>query len=71
MYFDENININFELPQYLKENIDNLIKARKEKRLDIDCEEDELISNINKAFYDGYITESQAMLLRKKYLWWE
>lgn len=71
MYFDENIKINFELPQYLKENIDNLIKARKEKRLDIDCEEDELISNINKAFYDGYITESQAMALRKKYLWWE
>lgn len=71
MYFNENIEIDFELPEYLKENINNLIKARKEKRLDIDCEEDELISNINRAFYDRYITESQAMLLRKKYLWWE
>ena len=44
MYFNENIKIDFELPSYLKENIDNLIKARKEKKLDIDCEEDELIS---------------------------
>lgn len=71
MYFNENIKIDFELPNYLKENIENLIKARKEKRLDIDCEESELLSNINRAFYDGYITEAQGMILRKKYLWWE
>ena len=70
MYYDESIEINFEIPQYLKENIESLIKARKEKRLDIDCEEDELLSNINRAFYDRYITEDQAMILRKKYLWW-
>ena len=71
MYYDETIEIDFELPNYIKENIENLIKARKEKRLDIDCEESELLSNINRAFYDNYITQDQAMLLRKKYLWWD
>lgn len=71
MYYDENVEIDFELPEYLKENIENLIKARKEKRLDVDCEEEELISNINRAFYDRYITWNQACLLRKKYLWWD
>ena len=71
MYYDESIEIDFELPNYIKENIENLIKARKEKRLDVDCEESELLSNINRAFYDGYITEDQGMLLRKKYLWWD
>lgn len=70
MYCDENIEIDFEIPDYLQENIDNLIKARKEKRLDEDCEADELISNINRAWYSKDITEDQAMLLRKKYLWW-
>lgn len=71
MFYDESILINFELPDYILENIENLIKARKEKRLDIDCEESELLSNINRAFYDRYITEDQAMILRRKYLWWE
>ncbi len=71
MYYDDTIEIDFELPEYITENIENLIKARKEERLDIDCEESELLSNINRAFYDGYITESQASILRKKYLWWE
>ena len=70
MYCDENIEIDFEIPDYLQENIDNLIKARKEKRLDEDCEADELISNINRAWYSKDITEDQAMLLRRKYLWW-
>ena len=70
MYYDEKIIIDFDIPEFLQENIDNLIKARKEKRLDIDCEEDELISNINRAYYSKDITEEQAMRLRKKYLWW-
>lgn len=39
MFDDENIEIDFELPEYLQENIKNLIKARKENRLDRDCEE--------------------------------
>ncbi len=29
MLFDESIEINFELPKYLKENIERLINARK------------------------------------------
>ena len=36
---DESIEIDFEIPDYLQENIDNLIKARKEKRLNEDCED--------------------------------
>lgn len=71
MFYDENIEIDFELPKYLQENIENLIKARKENRLDRDCEEEELISNINRAYYDREITENQAQLLRRKYLWWD
>ena len=70
MYYDENIELNFKIPDYLQENIDRLIKARKEKRLDADCEEEELISNINRAWYGKQITEDEAMILRKKYLWW-
>ena len=70
MLFDESIEIDFELPGYLTENIENLIKARKEQRLDVDCEEEELISNINSAYYSRKITEAQAWLLRRKYLWW-
>lgn len=71
MYYDENVEINFELPDYIIENIENLIKARKNKTLDIDCEESELLSNINRAYYDRDITEEQANILRKKYLWWD
>lgn len=71
MYYDETIEVNFDLPDYIKEYIENLIKARKEKRLDVDCEESELLSNINRAFYDGYITWDQGMVLRRKYLWWD
>lgn len=71
MYYDESIKIDFKLPKYLEENIENLIRARKEKRLDIDCEESELLSNINRAMYSKDITENQASILRKKYLWWE
>ncbi len=29
MYYDESIEIDFELPDYIIENIENLIKARK------------------------------------------
>ena len=70
MYYDESIKIDFEIPEYIQENIKKLIEARKEKRLDADCEEEELISNINRAYYGKQLTESQAMILRKKYLWW-
>lgn len=33
MYFDESIEVDFNIPKYLQENIDNLIKARNEKIL--------------------------------------
>lgn len=33
MYYDKSIEVNFEIPDYLQENIDNLIKARKEKKI--------------------------------------
>lgn len=56
-YYDESIEVDFDIPDYLQENIENLIKARKEKRLDIDCEADELISNINRAWHSRDITE--------------
>jgi len=61
-YYNEKIIIDFEIPGYLTENINNLIKERKDpKSLKVDLEEDELLSNINRAIYDRYITEEQAM----------
>lgn len=68
-YFDKNIKIDFEIPKFLQESIDQLIKARKENKY-WDLEEEELISEINKAWYGKYITEDQAWTLRRKYLWW-
>ena len=35
MYYDKSIKIDFKLPKYLEENIENLIKARKEKKKDL------------------------------------
>ena len=69
MYYDESIEIDFEVPEFLKETIYALIKARKEKKF-WDGEEEELISDINRALYSKDITEEQAWALRKKYLWW-
>lgn len=67
-YCDESIIIDFELPDYIKENIDNLIKERKNKTLHIDLEESDLLANLNRAYYDGLLTEAQADLVRRKYL---
>ena len=69
MYYDESIEIDFEIPEFLKETIDALIRARKEKKF-WDGEEEELMSEINRAWYSKDITEDQAWTLRKKYLWW-
>ena len=69
MYYDESIEIDFEVPEFLKETIYALIEARKEKKF-WDGEEEELISDINRALYSKDITEDQAWVLRKKYLWW-
>lgn len=68
-YCDESIKIDFEIPEFLQETIDELIKARKENKY-WDLEEETLISDINRAWYSRDITEDQAWTLRKKYLWW-
>ena len=69
MYYDESIEIDFEIPEFLQKTIDSLIKARKENKY-WDGEEEELISDINRAWYSKDITEDQAWVLRRKYLWW-
>ncbi len=69
MYYDESIEIDFEIPEFLQKTIDALIKARKENKY-WDGEEEELISDINRAWYSKDITEDQAWVLRRKYLWW-
>ena len=70
MYYDESIEIDFEIPEFLQKTIDALIKARKENKY-WDGEEEELISDINRAWYSKDITEDQAWVLRRKYLWWK
>ena len=69
MYYDESIEVDFEIPEFLQKTIDALIKARKENKY-WDGEEEELISDINRAWYSKDITEDQAWVLRRKYLWW-
>ena len=69
-YFNEEIEIDFSLPDYIKENIERLIEQRKNKGLQIDIEESELLSNINRAYYDNILNFEQANLLRKKYIYY-
>lgn len=69
MYYDESIEVDFKIPEFLQKTIDALIKARKENKY-WDGEEEELISDINRAWYSKDITEDQAWVLRRKYLWW-
>ncbi len=69
--YDESVIIDFDLPDYLITAINELIEERKkEKSLSVDLYECDLIAEINRAFYSNLINESQANLLRKKYLWW-
>lgn len=67
--FDESIEINFKIPDFLEETINELIKAWKEKQF-YDGEEETLISDINRAYYSKDITWDETCLLRKEYLWW-
>ncbi len=68
-YYDENIIIDFEIPYYLQESIDNLLKERKKKdSLKVDLFVDEFISECNSAYYDGKINHDQRAKLRDKYL---
>ena len=67
-YYDKKIKIDFEIPDYIRENIKKLIEERKNNTLHIDLEESDLLANINRAYYNGELTKAQAELLRKKYL---
>lgn len=48
MYYDESVEVDFKIPEFLQKTIDALIKARKENKY-WDGEEEELISDINRA----------------------
>lgn len=67
-YYDETITLDFELPEYLKETIDNLIKERMNNSLHADFYEEDLISDCNRVYNDGIITLEQVKLIREKYL---
>ena len=68
-YYDKSIKIDFELPNYIKVAIENLINERKkEKSLQVDLYEEELMAELNRAMCDGYITQAEVILLRKKYI---
>lgn len=56
------------LPKYLKNDIERVIKGRKEKSKLLDCFLDELYGSINSAYYSNEITKEQADYLRCKYL---
>lgn len=56
------------LPEYLQEDLNNLIEGRKTNHFALDGLYNEVQSSINSAFYDGRIDEVQANYLRKKYL---
>lgn len=56
------------LPKYLKDDIERVIKGRKEKSKLLDCFLDELYGSINSAYYSNEITKEQADYLRYKYL---
>lgn len=56
------------LPKFLQDDIDRLIKGKKEKSLSIDCLYNEVQGSINTAFYGGEISEKQANYLRQKYV---
>lgn len=56
------------LPKYLKDDIERVIKGRKDKDILLDCYLDELYGSINSAYYSDEITKEQADYLRYKYL---
>ncbi len=67
-YFDNTINIDFQIPDYLVKTIENLINERKQQGLHVDFYEEDFISDCNKAYNDGIINIEQVKLLREKYL---
>jgi hypothetical protein len=67
-YYDDKINIDFELPEYLRKTIQKLINERKNNGLMTDCYEEDLLSDCNQAYNEGIITMEQVQLLRRKFL---
>ena len=56
------------LPEYLQNDLDALVKGYKERPLYLDCLYNEVQGSINLAWYGNEITEEQAIYLREKYL---
>lgn len=56
------------LPEFLQHDIDALVEGKKNQVTYIDCLLGEIYGSINAAYYDGMISEEQAVYLRKKYL---
>ena len=56
------------LPKYLGNDINVLLKGIKENSTLLDCLMDEVYGSINSAYWDGQISEEHANHLREKYL---
>ena len=56
------------LPKYLGNDINALLKGIKENSTLLDCLMDEVYGSINSAYWDGQISEEHANHLREKYL---
>jgi hypothetical protein len=56
------------LPEFLKNDIDALVRGYENNSSLLDCLYCEVQGSINVAFYNGQITETEAAALRKKYL---
>lgn len=56
------------LPVYLQNDIDALLKEQEKDSLRVDCYADEVYGSINSAYYSHEITWDQAEYLRYKYL---
>ena len=59
------------LPNYLKEDLDNLKEGLKNNSSYLDCLLAELQGSINSAFIDGDITEEQCDYLYRTYIYKE
>lgn len=56
------------VPEFLKENIENIKKAKRKNSSLLDCYLDEANSSINVCEVENMISKEQANYLRKKYL---
>ena len=56
------------LPKYLGNDINALLKGIKENSTLLDCLMDEVYGSFNSAYWDGQISEEHANHLREKYL---